>query len=116
MNERCDRLAVAQAELARTEPGYWVSAGNPKAEPSAPAGAPPAFSAIPGESFKLQEPLPAGTEEQGRPTPEQRTGDAETQGQQAMNILEALSVILDESLTFDQFRNRARTYLDSQEW
>ena len=30
MNELCDRLANEQAGLARTEPGYWASAGNPK--------------------------------------------------------------------------------------
>ena len=29
MNERCDRLAVLQAQAARSQHGYWVSAGNP---------------------------------------------------------------------------------------
>ena len=30
MNELCDRLANEQAGLARTEPTYWASAGNPR--------------------------------------------------------------------------------------
>ena len=32
MNERCDRLAVQQAEFARSQNGYWSSAGNPRTE------------------------------------------------------------------------------------
>ena len=29
MNEECDRLAVEQAKIAPSQPGYWTSAGNP---------------------------------------------------------------------------------------
>lgn len=44
MNERCDRLAVAQAQAAPNQPSYWVNAGRqpfqeaePARKPAAPA-------------------------------------------------------------------------------
>ena len=57
MNERCDQLAVRQAQFARSQPGYWSSAGNPATEaaatvqPAAQAAAPserPVHVDIPG--------------------------------------------------------------------
>ena len=45
MNELCDQLANEQAGLARTEPAYWASAGNPR-------------SAVPGPD-RSPEPVPA---------------------------------------------------------
>ena len=39
MNERCDRLAVEQAQLARTQREPWTSAGNPASANNPAAGA-----------------------------------------------------------------------------
>ena len=40
MNELCDRLANEQASLARTEPAYWTSAGNPRSAVPGPDRSP----------------------------------------------------------------------------
>ena len=40
MNELCDRLANEQAGLARTEPAYWTSAGNPRSAVPGPDRSP----------------------------------------------------------------------------
>ena len=52
MNERCDQLAVRQAQFARSQPGYWSSAGNPATEAAAavqPAATVQASVAAPSE-------------------------------------------------------------------
>ena len=65
MNELCDRLAVEQAGLARTEPGYWTSAGNPKSavradqvvtpEAERPTGQRPSGQDMPEAALKRNE-------------------------------------------------------------
>ena len=88
MNERCDRLAVEQAEMAGTEAEYWVSAGMPK-------------SRVYGRT-----PQPAREEE-----PVKDAGNGE-----AMRVLEAVFAIAEESGSFSQFRHRLLELAGSVEW
>ncbi len=52
MNELCDRLANEQAGLARTEPTYWASAGNPRSTVPGP-DRPPRPAPAQGDTCEL---------------------------------------------------------------
>lgn len=63
MNERCDRLAVAQAKIAPQQPAFWSSAGNPLSdvlqkddfqEPNAPQPAPVSQINLPMSELALE--------------------------------------------------------------
>lgn len=54
MNERCDRLAVKESNFARTQNGYWASAGNPRSEDPAEADTQPKAEPAPTPSSTSQ--------------------------------------------------------------
>lgn len=58
MNERCDRMAVAQAQAAGSQPSYWVNVGNRPMQEKEPAR----------ESAAVAAPIdPAGEQQAGVP-------------------------------------------------
>lgn len=92
MNERCDKLAVAEARFAPTTNGYWFSVGTPRSV----------------ASEQLQHQAETTPSETPAPTPPPE--------QEAMRILEAMSVALDECTTFESFRERMQRVMADIEW
>lgn len=92
MNERCDRLAVAEAAVATSTYEYWTAEGEPRSTRTS------------------WEPQPDEARPQAATPPPSAPGD------EAMRLLEAMSVALDECETFESFRERMRKVLDAIEW
>ena len=88
MNEQCDRLAVEQAEIAGTEPEYWVSAGMPKSR---------AYGRT-----------PQPTREEG-PVKDAENGEA-------MMVLKTVFAIAQECDDFGAFRQKLLELARSVEW
>ena len=93
MNECCDRLAVGEAAYAPLTDGYWACAGNPR---STIEGRKPSLSQNPPHSASPPTDIPSG--------------------QEAMRILEAMSVALNQCDTFESFRERMRNVLEQVQW
>lgn len=103
MNEACDRLAVEQAELARTEPRPWVSVGNPKSRAHRAANMEEAWESDTGPY--------AGPEPQGPvsfETGEDHRSDAERKADAALMALESLAAAIEDSGSFGEFKFKAR--------
>lgn len=103
MNEKCDQLAVEQAELAKHALFYWVSPSNPKSQTSqlnssaTPAGTQPeAHDQEHGPSSKA-------------PTNNDDIQEALRLGGEALRALEAISTLLNECPTYEQFRDRTKS-------
>ena len=79
MNERCDRLAVQQAEAAKTQPGYWTSGGNPIRQESGDITTQPerpTHVLVPGSSLPDDERITAvETTKQPTPGPQEKNSD-----------------------------------------
>ena len=107
MNEQCDQLAVEQAELAKHQPRYWVSASNPKSRTSQ-------FNSIEnGATPAGRQPEPHNQEHGASSktlTANDDIQEALRLGGEALRALEAISTLLNECPTYEQFRDRTRSF------
>ena len=90
MNERCDQLATTEAAYAPQTVGYWCSPAIPSS-------------------------VPEGAYLQVKPNPAPPTGDR-PRGTEALRILEAMSVVLEQCQTFEEFRVRMLELLHDANW
>ena len=110
MNEKCDQLAVEQAELAKHALFYWVSPSNPKSQTSQlnsiENGATPAATPAGRQ--------PEAHDQEHAPTNKVDDDDdileALRLGREALRSLEAINTLLNECPTYEQFRDRTRTF------
>lgn len=86
MNEECDKLAVAEAAFAPQTNAYWVSVGTPRS--------------------KAQDWYVPDVHPQTPPDP----------GIEALRLMEAMQVALEECHTFEQFRDRMLRVARSANW
>ena len=110
MNERCDRLAVQEAENSREMPGYWCSTGLPRTEGSPVA---PPQQQVPLMPEDVQAPEP-GPEAELRPHPD--CGAPADPGTEALRLLEALARLIEEHDDFPTFRQDARHLFANARW
>lgn len=117
MNEACDRLAVEQAELARSINQSWTSVGTPRSRAHGhdnvlanivePNGHDPVAVIIADEP---QQELP-GTD-QPRPS----TLSPEETAHAALSMLKDLAAAIEQADNFDQFKGQARQIFQNAPW
>ena len=90
MNERCDQLATTAAAYAPRADSYWCS------------------DAIPSS-------VAEGAYLQANPSPAPPAGNT-PQGTEALRILEAMSVLLEQCQTFEEFRTRMLQLMHDANW
>ena len=90
MNERCDQLATTAAAYAPQTDSYWCS------------------DAVPSSGAE-------GAYLQANPSPAP-PADNRRQGTEALRLLEAMSVVLEQCQTFDEFRARMLQLMQDTDW
>ena len=100
MNDQCDRIAVAEAAKARTGDHYWVNA-------------PPPDTPLSKSKTDLDA---AGTPEEAPVKAAPETTPQPNTSPDALRLLEAMQVALEECHSFEEFRERMLRTLQNVDW